>query len=433
MIRNTVIEIRYDEAEQVLNKTTNENYLKDLENLLIQSDEFREVDQKLNIYCPFEASGMVRMETKHAAFLAHSLNPHASHGFDDHYLRCFLARLLNEPTNSLNTLKPLDLHLANLGRADIRREWKNIDLLIVIEDIKSFFAFEMKIDASESSTQLSKYKEILDTNFLDEGSIKWKRHYFFLTPDGHSPKNPDSVWQPIDYSIVADAISDFFAEAPNAESLPNIMLKNYAAMLEREHMKDNELSDLAARIWSKHSEALKFLMDYQPSIQGDLIEAIRPRANEFVKAAKERGVELTYIEDKARSYVRFKFDRLANLPLMNSGTGWKKLTDQVLLVEFHATKTELKSQLIIGPTEHKILRETMYNIFKAKTQGNRSLAKDWSGWFQTTLCTFKDDPINFNTTAVIEKGLRGFESRFMKSLTPELICELENAINELSA
>ncbi|MFL0694680.1 MAG: PD-(D/E)XK nuclease family protein [Agrobacterium tumefaciens] len=61
-----------------------------LEQLLVNDDEFRRLENEFDQFCPFEALGMVRSEVRHGNFLAYLLDPGRPHGFHTDVLRAFL-------------------------------------------------------------------------------------------------------------------------------------------------------------------------------------------------------------------------------------------------------------------------------------------------------------------------------------------------------
>uniref|UniRef100_UPI0005608937 PD-(D/E)XK nuclease family protein n=1 Tax=Rhizobium fredii TaxID=380 RepID=UPI0005608937 len=121
-----------------------------LESLLIHASEFRRLEDGLDVFCPFEALGMVGAEIRHSNYLAYILNPHRPHGFGAGLLRPFLIQAL-AIRPSLYSITPLDVHLLDLGSAEIRREWQNIDLLIVVPQERVVVAIELKIDGIHPS------------------------------------------------------------------------------------------------------------------------------------------------------------------------------------------------------------------------------------------------------------------------------------------
>jgi hypothetical protein len=67
---------------------------KRLADLVMRDPGFADLERELNIFCPFEAVGVVRQEIRHAHFLAYYLDPNRPHGFGDACLRAFLTRAL---------------------------------------------------------------------------------------------------------------------------------------------------------------------------------------------------------------------------------------------------------------------------------------------------------------------------------------------------
>ena len=80
-------------------------------------------------------------------FLAWLLNPNESHNLRDTFLKHFLLDISVE----FDTL--------NFQDFEIRREWKNIDLLIITNGFA--VCIENKVDSQEHSNQLVRYKEII--------------------------------------------------------------------------------------------------------------------------------------------------------------------------------------------------------------------------------------------------------------------------------
>ena len=131
-----------------------------IEGLVISDPDFLELERLLNRFCPFEATGIVRTEIRHSNFLAYILDPLRPHGFGERVLRSVL-REVAKSADTMQGISALDLHLIDLDGAEVRREWRSIDLLIVLPADKAVFAFELKIDSSQHSNQLKRYREAI--------------------------------------------------------------------------------------------------------------------------------------------------------------------------------------------------------------------------------------------------------------------------------
>jgi len=100
---------------------------------LIQSEDLEELEssfQSLNI---FELAGLVKQEIKHSNFLGELLNPNSQMGHGDKVLKPFVRASLRNRQNQLdaNSLTAIDFELTSTDDYEVRREYRNIDLLLL--------------------------------------------------------------------------------------------------------------------------------------------------------------------------------------------------------------------------------------------------------------------------------------------------------------
>ncbi len=134
-----------------------------LEQFVVNNDDLERLESLLHQFNIFEAVGMVRQEIRHSHFLAFLLNPSASHGLKDIFLKAFLKRILAQSANA--TVSPIAVDVANLADTQVRREWKNIDILLVSPTSQIVCAIENKVDSGEHSNQLQRYRQIVQQEF----------------------------------------------------------------------------------------------------------------------------------------------------------------------------------------------------------------------------------------------------------------------------
>src|SRR5437764_1139514 len=75
-----------------------------------------------------------RAEIRHSNFLAFILDAAESHGQGQVFLTAVLMDLLKVATPGPRPLSPIDLDGADLRGVEVRREWKNIDLLVTCKE-----------------------------------------------------------------------------------------------------------------------------------------------------------------------------------------------------------------------------------------------------------------------------------------------------------
>ena len=110
-----------------------------------------------------------------------ALNPIENHNIKGQFLRKFI-----EDINEIGEYD-LDLEVIDYDSFEVRREWKNIDILVVSKKSKILLVVENKIWSVESSHQLEKYRNIVEDEFQG-----YHLMYAFLTPYGEPSSDPDT-------------------------------------------------------------------------------------------------------------------------------------------------------------------------------------------------------------------------------------------------
>lgn len=311
-----------------------------LEGLLVHSPEFRALEAKLDVFCPFEALGVVGAEIRHSNYLSYILNPHRPHGFGDGLLRPFLMEALRAGAAPSTGLTPLDIHLIDLGNVEIRREWENIDLLITVPQARLVVAMELKIEAQQAENQLKRYRERVDRTWPED---EWRKLFIFLTK--HEEK-PHDDWIPVRLSNLVKVIDDFLPAGPETHPAYQT-LRAYSEMIKRHHMENEELAKLAGAIWSRHSEALLFLMNHQPDVFAPLFASVVAGAEEIAeKASATSGLTIVQDDDQGR-IIRFAVEEWDVIPGFLEST-WTS-SKRVLLFELKFESDAVRGYLYIGP------------------------------------------------------------------------------------
>ena len=148
-----------------------------LDNLLL-SEDLEELNNLTGHFNIFNALKLQNNEIRHSNFLAWLMTPYESHKLGDYFLKEFLKSAIKE--YSLNTdisLSLKDIAFLKFDDAEIRREYKNIDLLIVSAQNKFVCIVENKIWTGEHDCQLERYAGIVDTEFNG-----YQKLYIYLAP-----------------------------------------------------------------------------------------------------------------------------------------------------------------------------------------------------------------------------------------------------------
>ena len=101
-----------------------------LERLKVQLHEFN----------PFDVLGVQHFEIRHSNFLAWMLDPKGSHNLGDYFLKGFISHM-----DKINPSYKINLFLTDLTDSRVYREWNNIDILIINDNLKFVIPIENKV------------------------------------------------------------------------------------------------------------------------------------------------------------------------------------------------------------------------------------------------------------------------------------------------
>lgn len=349
-----------------------------LERLFLDNRPFEELASALDFFCPFDAVGMDRQEIRHGYFLRYILDPHRPHGFGTECLRGFMwaaAAALRDASGA--GIKPLDVHLMDLDSAIVEREYSSIDLLIQIPAEKLVVAVELKIDASEHSGQLGRYRRIVAKEFPETDG--WRQILLFLTKRGDAPSEEDGEgWHALPLEDVVEMLERVLAKE-TGQSDARMMLRAYAGMLRRRHLTDPRLEELARGLWREHREVLEFLISRRPNVTSDVFSLLLSnQAAVAVSLSEATGFKIVP-DHSTRTYVRFGVEEWDDVPGMLTGTGWPP-SKRLLLVELvHEMSGKVRCKVELGPGDPE-QRQALFDAFKsagADVGGNWALAAKW--------------------------------------------------------
>jgi hypothetical protein len=187
----------------------------------------------------------------------------------DAFVQRLLQKILIAAKELAPPLSPVHLDSWDLGRLEVRREWQNIDIVLVDPINHLVVVIENKIGSTEHSGQLARYLRNVGTEYP---APTWRHLAIYLTPDGASPSVTDYL--PADYGLVADTV-EAVAESRRVVLDPAVhaLMVHYARMLRRHIVADSEIADLCRRIYHRHQRALDLIFEHR---QGRLAEVRAP-------------------------------------------------------------------------------------------------------------------------------------------------------------
>ncbi len=303
-----------------------------LEAFVVENSDLEKLEGFLEQFNIFEAVGVVRQELRHSDFLAFLLDPRQNHRLGDAFVQRFLQKVLIAAKDLAPALSPVHLDSWDLGRLSVRREWQNIDILLVDQFNRLIVVIENKIDSSEHSGQLGRYLSLVHDQYPVP---EWRHLAVYLTPDGAQPS--ENGYLPADYGLVADAV-EAVAESRRPALNPTVhhLMVDYSRMLRRHIVTDSEIADLCRSIYHRHQRALDLIFEHRPDrlaeVQAILVDLVSSQDGLILDTASKQLVRFGHVDWEG----------------LTRGDGWTR-SGRLVLFEFNSYPDRLDLLLYVGP------------------------------------------------------------------------------------
>ena len=317
----------------------NERNIELLENFLLENPELEYLENLLVEFNIFETLKIARSEIRHSNVLSWLLDPTENHGLGNYFIKQFMQYLIMSNKSLAETkLSLFDIESFKFADIEVLREWKNIDILLLIKEYGKEYAIviENKINIGEHSNQLSRYKKIIDHDF--EKRIKI---YVYLTPDKTIPS--EESWFTFDYMSICNILSKILKHKSKSLNL-NIayFLDQYNLILRRYVVGGSEIENICKKIYTEHRKALDLIFQYRPDVYSDVTSFIQGQLGSN---------KLIVEENKSKYYVYFISQRIDE-KIRKLGEEWFD-SKRMLLFEFDNYYGGLALKIIIGPGDQK--------------------------------------------------------------------------------
>ena len=300
---------------------------------MLKDDDFDRLDLGVKNPNIFEILKIAKNEIRHSNFLAWLLSPNQSHKLGFMFLKKFIREVCY--SDKTKNIYQIDIERLDLIEAQIKREWKNIDILIELEKI--VIAIENKTLSKEGENQLKRYKEIINQEYPDRAKI-----FVFLTPGRDIPKDKDnSDWETISYEFIVETLDEiltFFGRVLNPKVKNYI--EDYKIVIEREFMETDDLTKLSIKIYENHKELFDFINERIPDNVNRLRKIMQ---SELPNMDWRQGSENKY-------YVRFYTDKIKDFIYIGPKKfGWKKGESFLFEFALDSSHNRIIFQTIISP------------------------------------------------------------------------------------
>lgn len=331
---------------------------------LLNDSDFDKIELQLRTPNIFQILNISRAEIRHSNFLCWLLNPNGTHGLGKLILTKFLQDIAaSEVANDLDEFEIGDL---NFNNVELRREWKNIDLLIVFDSL--VICIENKIDSQDYSNQLEKYRRIVNESFTNH-----KKVFVYLSPSGEAPISQKERAHYALYSyeeIIQQAQRVLSIHGNSLNSGVHQYITDYLTTIKRELMKNDELNELAIKLYKNHKELLDFVFENKSDIASELYPI-------FVEKIQKSGWE---VGSKHKGYARFLTKDLLEI-IPNKGQGWPLKESFLFEIDFLWYKKKAVFKTVIAPGDTDI-QELLSQALEKIPGHKKPIGKKWLVHFQ---------------------------------------------------
>jgi hypothetical protein len=311
--------------------------VRQLQSLIIEESlNLDRIRMQLNEFNPFDVLGIQHFEIRHSNFLSWMFNPLGNHNCGDYFLKGFISGL-----EIFSAADKIRIFLSKLTSTRVYREWNNIDILIINDDLKFAIAIENKIWANKGDNeQLLRYAKLIRSLYADSNDLDYIICPVYLTPfnrmlsDDELKENYQNVLYKEVVALLKKTICDVEPERP-VEEFINYYIDNITKRIMNDDK--NELNILAHRIYRQHKAAIDFIISKKPVIYSDVnfktitifleqndIYKLLP-SNDFIVRFLPKSVEELFVNEAFRSW---EFEHIFCIEIF--------LNEQTLRVKFCA-------------------------------------------------------------------------------------------------
>lgn len=239
--------------------------LDDLESLFVNNADLDSIRSHLGRFNPIKTMGMERMEIRHSSILGWLLSPQETHGLGDTFLKAFLAQALRGHDSAMRP-SALDVSQADMMDAEVRREWRHIDLLVLSPRNGWVFIIENKFDSAQHDDQLKRYMDVVNTSLMDGESYSQLRG-IYLTLWEEDPA--DDRYAPIEYAMICELLEQvaLSGRTPLSPEVETFLRHYFDVILEATGMSEQQsmMEKLARQLYRDHRRVLDFVVEHGKS------------------------------------------------------------------------------------------------------------------------------------------------------------------------
>lgn len=375
-------------------------------------------------------------ELQHSNFLAWFFNPTESHNLGDFALKEFIKIYFKENQfqnlGNETGLSVFDFVQLDFDDLEIRREYKNIDLIFLSRKNEFCIVIENKIYSPEKKGQLEKYRKLIESEYPD---FKHKIYIYLSLYDQQISESEQDNYVQLNYEHIIKLIEQVISsQRLKLADKTRFVFEQYLQTLKSMLNKNEEIEKVAQQLYKKYKSAFDLVFKY--SVPTDSSEIWNKIQNLI---SSEKSIKPF---QSSKTYIRFQpnylYDNLQSLKDVGLVSKTDDLTDNwMFLFEFNLRNNQVTFDCKIGLGEQEA-REKLYEIYKKNNdvftkvvKANGLLRPQWHQAFQKQILTKTDIEKYFENDSndieqIVEKRFRELMDKDLPKIIERINQEIKN-------
>lgn len=329
-----------------------------------------------------EILGVAKKELQHSNFLAWLFSPNESHNLGDFAIKEFIKLYFREnqfQDLGLQTrLSVFDFVRLDFDDLEIKREHKNIDLILLSKKNEFCIVIENKIYSAEGKGQLKKYRTWIENKFPN---FKYKIYIFLSLFEQNISEEEQDYYLQLDYTHIVKLIEQII-QTQSLAGKTKFVFEQYLQTLKSMLNQNEEIEKIAESLYQKYQPAFDLVFKYAKP-KGDSLVG----NNNLIELVKSEPRLKLLTSDKSYAYIKFYQMFLYELlpKLKEKGLvspDYNLTSDYVFQCEFNVRKDSIVFNMHIGSGNQET-RQKLYEFylrhqnFFDKVAKRRVLSQRW--------------------------------------------------------
>lgn len=388
------------------------------------------VNEEVNL---MEILRVSRKELQHSNFLAWFFNPTESHNLGDFALKEFIKIYFKENQfqnlGNETGLSVFDFVQLEFDDLEIRREYKNIDLIFLSRQNEFCIVIENKINSPEKKGQLEKYRKLIESEYPD---FKHKIYIYLSLYDQQISESEQENYVQLNYDHIIKLIEQVISsQRLKLADKTRFVFEQYLQTLKSMLNKNEEIEKIAQQLYKKYKSAFDLVFKYSVSTYSSEIWDKIQNLVSSEKSIRPFNSNKTYIRFQP-NYLYENIQALKDFGLISPTDDLRD--NWMFLFEFNLRNNQVIFYCKIGQGEQDA-REKLYEIYKKNNdiftkvvRGNEVLRPQWQQAFQKQILTKTDFENESNDIEkVIEKQFRELIDKDLPKIIERINQEIKNA------